>query len=106
MGLPANAVGLPGAPPDGSSDEVNCRWCQQHEAVLVTHDRGKGDKEILNMLAQHRVHAIFVYSDLRSAEPYQFARAILNAEAKMDTIVAGRRLLHHRLKRTGRLEAR
>jgi Domain of unknown function (DUF5615) len=103
--IDANAVGLPGAPPEGSSDEDNCKWCKEHDAVLVTHDRGRTNREILSLLAEHRVHAVFVYPDLRR-DPVALARAILNAGARMDEIVGGRHLLHHRLKPTGRLEKR
>jgi len=106
LGIEANAVGQPGAPPDNSSDEDNCKWCVEHRAVLVTNDRGKGDKEILNALANHRVHAIFVYGDLQTGPPHELARALLNAEGKIEKWVDSRRLLGHRLRPSGGLENR
>jgi hypothetical protein len=74
--------------------------------VLVTNDRGKKDRVILRALSEHRVHAIFVYKDLRSAPAHELARAILASETQMDNLVEGGKLLHHRLKPSGHLENR
>ena len=63
LGLDINAVGLPGAPPDNSSDDENCRWCLKNDAILVTTDRGRKDRAIMSALATHRIHAIFVYKE-------------------------------------------
>ena len=75
LGLRAKAVGQPEAPPRGSGDEINCAWCNTEGAVLVTNDRGKADKEIHNLLAQHRVHAIFVTNELRDGPEHLLALA-------------------------------
>lgn len=104
--LDANEVGAPGAPPSGGPDEDNCRWCKEHGAVLITHDRGRKDKAILVALAVHRVHAIFVHNDLRAAPPHCLARALLVAEPKMDVLVSGSHLMGHRLRFKGGLEKR
>lgn len=107
LGLKAHAVGDAGAPPKRSSDEVNVAWCADREAVLVTHDRGRKDRVILRLLAQHHVHAVFVYRDLRVAPPHEFARALLNAESEMEALAGRRRgLLHHRLRPSGHLAKR
>jgi predicted nuclease of predicted toxin-antitoxin system len=103
--LEAHAVGGPDAPPRKSSDDDNCAWCQEHGAVLVTNDRGRADKTIFDHLAQHHVHAIFVHKDLRDGPEHLLARALLNAEAKMET-EAKKHLLHHRLRVGGGLTKR
>jgi hypothetical protein len=77
----------------------------QNGAVLVTNDRGRKERVILRLLAQHQVHALFVYNDLRAAPPHKLLYALLAAEVRMDE-QAGRGLLHHKLKPTGRLERR
>jgi hypothetical protein len=106
-GWKAYAVGGPDAPPQGSEDEVNCRWCAERSAVLVTNDRGRKDRTILDLLAQHRVHALFVHNDLRGAPAHLLLRAVLNGEEAMDDFASRRHgLIRHRLKVTGRLEAR
>ena len=99
-------VGGQGAPPSGSPDEENGKWCSEHGAVLVTHDRGRNDRAILKVLAEHHVHAIFVHNDLRFADAHHLVRAILVAEAKIDHYVGSKGLLHHRLQPKGGLENR
>lgn len=95
LGLEANAVGGPDAPALGSSDETNCKWCSDRGATLVTHDRGKKDPEILEMLDRHQVPAIVVLKEFRTKPPHFFAKALLNAEDLMDQISARRRLRHY-----------
>jgi hypothetical protein len=87
-------------------DEENCKWCSEHGAILVTHDRGRGDRTILEVLAKHRVHAIFVHNDLRTGELHHFAKALLAAEGKIDHIAGSKRLIHHRLQPSGALQSR
>jgi hypothetical protein len=107
LGLSAHAVGDPGAPQEGSDDETNITWCADKGAILVTNDRGRKDKTILRHLNTHHVHAVFVYKDLRDADPYHLARALLNAaDTLADWASRPRGLIHHRLKATGRLESR
>jgi hypothetical protein len=106
LGLNAHEVGGAGAPPSGGPDHDNCRWCRTHEAILVTHDRGRRDKAILDALAEYRVHAIFVHSDLRAGPPHCLARALLVAEPQIDALVAGRHLIRHRLRVKGGLDKR
>ena len=103
--LEAHAVGGPNAPLRESSDDDNCAWCQEHDAVLVTNDRGRADKTILTHLAQRRVHAIFVHNDLRDGPDHLLAKALLIAESKMEE-KASKHLLHHRLRIGGGLEKR
>jgi len=103
---PAHAVGRGEAPAEDSSDDENCQWCRERGAVLVTNDLGKKDKAILDALAIHRVHAVFVYKDLRSAPPHHLARAVLRAEDEIDKWVAGKKLLRHRLSPSGSLKSR
>jgi hypothetical protein len=95
LGLEADAVGGDGAPPSGSPDKDNCQWCSEHGAVLVTHDRGKKDREILEMLDQHQVGAIVVLNEFRTKPAYFLARSLLNAEHKMDQIAEKKRLRHY-----------
>ena len=101
--LSAAAVGE--VTPRQSDDQTNVAWCAQNGAVLVTNDRGRKERVILRLLAQHQVHALFVYNDLRAAPPHKLLYALLAAEVRMDE-QAGRGLLHHKLKPTGRLERR
>ena len=94
LGLEADAVGGDGAPPNGSSDDVNCQWCAENGSVLITHDKGKKDKEILHVLDKHQVGVILVMKDLRTQPPHHLVRALLNAEFKMDQSAAKKRLRH------------
>jgi hypothetical protein len=103
LGLEAYCVGGDEAPPTGSPDEDNCRWCSEHKAILITHDRGKKDREILEVLDQHQVGVILVLKDLRSKQPYHLARAVLNSEGKMDQIASSRKHLRHYLRPGGGL---
>lgn len=100
--LEAKAVGQPEAPQRGSADDINCAWCSSNSAVLVTNDRGKRDKAIHSLLAQHQVHAIFIHNDLRNGPEHLLAKALLNAESDMET-KAAKHLLHHRLRIGGGL---
>lgn len=102
--IDAHAVGQGVAPPDDSSDTFNCEWCAARGAVLVTNDRGKGNREILTALAQTGVDAIFVYDDLRAAPRHEFARALICAEAAIDQIGAKKKPIRHRLSPSGRLK--
>jgi hypothetical protein len=105
--LTANAVGLPGAPPRNSTDEDNCVWCKQNDdAILVTNDRGKRDKEIFKLLAQYRVQALFVHNDLRDGPVHKLVRALLVAETNIDAVIDGGKLLNHRLRVGGGIEKR
>jgi hypothetical protein len=83
---------------------LNCQWCANHDAVLVTTDRGKRDKLILKALERHGVHALFIYGDLRAAgvPAHRIALALLKAEAAIDSTTS----LHHRLRSTGKIERR
>jgi predicted nuclease of predicted toxin-antitoxin system len=105
LSLQAKAVGQPEAPERGSGDDTNCVWCSSNNAVLVTNDRGKTDKAIHNLLAQHHVHAIFIHNDLRNGPEHLLAKALLNAESDMET-KAEKHLLHHRLRINGGLVKR
>ena len=106
LGLEAHAVGDPGAPPKQSSDEVNCQWCRGQSAVLVTNDRGRKDRTILDLLARMEVDAIFVHNDLRSAATHTLAKAILNSEGKIDQLSSSRTRIRHRLRPGGGLDKR
>lgn len=107
LALDAYAVGDGDAPPRGGSDEANARWCAARGAILVTNDRGKKDKAIFDALAQHHVHALFITKELLAVPPHFLARALLNAEAKIDLEVAKQRgLLRARLRPNGGLDHR
>jgi hypothetical protein len=95
LGLEAAAVGGDGAPPTGSLDNVNCRWCSENGATLITHDRGKKDREILQVLDQHQVGVILVLKNLRSKPAHHLARALLSSEGAMDQIAQNKRLRHY-----------
>jgi hypothetical protein len=107
VGLTAHAIGDDGAPAKGSPDAENCAWCAEHGAVLITNDRGRKDRTILDSLERHRVHAIFVHNDVRKLPPHRLLRALLNAEDRM-TDFAGRRSgpIRRRLTPAGKLEPR
>lgn len=107
VGFSAAAVGHDeDAPPEDASDDENCAWCSQNQAVFVTNDRGKGDRLVLEAIAAHRVHAIFVYNDLRTAHPSHLLRALLWAEEEIDRLASGRKPIRHRLRPKGGLEKR
>lgn len=107
LGLDVSAVGEPGAPPRGSSDDVNAQWCADRGAVLVTNDRGRKDRAILDALAQARIGALFVYSDLLAGPPHRLAAAVLAAEERIEQEVSRKKgLLRHRLRPKGGLEKR
>lgn len=106
LGLEAYCVGGDEAPPTGSPDDDNCRWCSEREAVLITHDRGKKDREILEVLDRHKVGVILILKELRSKPPHHLARAILNSEGKMDQITSSRKSLRHYLRPGGGLAAK
>jgi hypothetical protein len=107
LGLQAFANGHGDAPPLGSADEVNVPWCAKRGAVMVTNDRGKGDRVIRQLLQQHRAHAIFVYNDLRREDPHVLARALLRAEAKIEQLASKRNgIISHRLTENGNLTPR
>jgi hypothetical protein len=95
LGLQADTVGSDGAPPKGSPDDRNCEWCAECGATLITHDRGKKDKEIVRVLDRHQVGVIMILKDLRTKPPHHLARALLNAEVAMDDYAARRRLRHY-----------
>ena len=103
LGWTAHAVKQQGAPAEGSTDETNCAWCKANgDAVLVTNDFGKKEKNIHTALAQHQTHAIFVPNSLRDGAARKLAIAVLLAEHKIDQYSA-RGLLHHRLRGSGNL---
>ena len=106
LGIGAHAVGDPGAPPKQSSDEVNCQWCRSQNAVLVTNDRGRKDRTILDVLARLEVDAVFVHNDLRLAAIHSLARAILNSEGKIDQLSSSGTRIRHRLRPGGGLDKR
>jgi Domain of unknown function (DUF5615) len=102
----ALTVGDIGAPVKGSTDETNVPWCARQNRLLVTNDRGKKDRVILELLNQHDVHALFVYNDLRAALPHHLLRALLRAEDALDQAQGRRGLIAGRLKPTGRIDFR
>jgi hypothetical protein len=106
LGLDARAVGDSDAPAKNSDDHALCAWCAERHAVLVTNDRGKKDRTMLDALARHHVDAIFVYADLRDGPAHKLARALLLCEGKMEAIARGRSPIRHRLRPGGGLEKR
>lgn len=103
LGWSAKVVGGSGAPAEGSSDYENCRWCKAEGAILVTHDLGKGNREILTSLDEFQVGAILILTSMRKKPPVVLARALLCAESNIDAIIASRRSLRHQLRPTGKL---
>jgi hypothetical protein len=101
--LDVRAVGDAGAPPRGGSDRDNCSWCAENGAVLVTQDRGRKDRQIIDALAELHVHALFIYNDLRAAPAHHLAGALLVAESRIEREVQRRR---HRLTPAGGLRKR
>lgn len=102
----ALAIGDVGAPAKGSADETNVPWCAQEGRLLVTNDRGRKDRVILDLLNQHHVHALFVYNDLRAGPPHHLLRALLHAEDALEQAAGRRGLVAGRLRRSGRVEFR
>lgn len=107
LGLTAHAVGDDGAPTKGSSDQDNVKWCATHGAILVTNDRGRKDRTIVDHLATHHVHALFILKDLRTADAHHLARALLAAEAALDDRASrSKGLIRARLRPNGGLDNR
>lgn len=105
--LDVHAVGEADAPPRGSGDGDNAKWCADRGAVLVTNDRGKKDKAIFDALAERHVHALFVHEDLLAGPPHVLAKALLQAESKIEAELQKRHgLLRHRLRPGGGIERR
>lgn len=104
LGLMAHAVGDGDAPAFMSSDTANCEWCAERGAMLVTNDRGKGDKEIRAALAATGIDALFVFDDLRAAPSHELARALLLAEHRIAELGSNKKPIRRRLKPSGRLE--
>jgi hypothetical protein len=105
LGWTATAVGDPGAPPRGLGDEVNIEWCRGNHSILVTHDRGKKEREIITVLDQCHVGAIIILTPMRKQPPMGMARALLCAEGQIDAITLGRRTLRHHLRASGKLDS-
>ena len=99
----ATGVGSPGAPASGGDDETNCLWCQEKGAILVTHDRGKTDREILKTLDQLQVGVILVLRDLRPLPAYRLALALLQSVGSLEKILKGPHQVRHQLRKTGNL---
>jgi Domain of unknown function (DUF5615) len=95
-----------GAPPKGSSDEVNCEWCAEHKAVLITNDWGRKDKAIHQALRAHGVSAVFVNNALRKAPLADLACVLLKAREGMDDLANRKVRMSRRLRRNGKLENR
>lgn len=107
LGLSVTAVGDDDGPARGSTDFENAKWCAENGAVMVTNDRGRKDRAILDALAQEHVHALFVYRDLLEQPPHRLAGALLGAEERIAKEVAKPKgLLRHRLRPAGGLEKR
>jgi predicted nuclease of predicted toxin-antitoxin system len=106
LGLDATALGDPGAPAQNAGDDEIVAWCEARGAVLVTADRGRKDPTMLDALAQCRVHAIFVHDDLRAGPTHALARALLQAESRIEAIANSRKLIRHRLRIGGGLDKR
>jgi hypothetical protein len=97
------AVRQPGAPPQGGSDEGNCEWCKANgDAVLVTNDYGRKDKEIRVALDKHQTHAIFVPKSLRDGPARDLAKALLLAERYIESY-ASKELMRRCLRASGNL---
>ena len=60
LGLDVAAVGRPGAPPKGSLDRAVVDWCVNNEAVLVTKDRGRKNREMIELIRTTRVSVVMV----------------------------------------------
>jgi predicted nuclease of predicted toxin-antitoxin system len=99
----ALAVGDVQAPPKQSSDETNIAWCREHGRLLVTNDRGKKDRVILDLLRQHHVHALCLQRPSSRAAPSSLASAP-HAEHGIEDAATRRALISARLKPSGRLE--
>jgi predicted nuclease of predicted toxin-antitoxin system len=108
LSIDAHAVGGPApAPPKGDGDggdDVNVDWCRTRDAILVTNDRGKKDKVIIDLLAERHVHAIFVGKELRDGPARDLAAAVLNAERETERILGHGQLIKHHLSRSGKLK--
>jgi hypothetical protein len=107
LSIDAYAVGDDnGAPPRASGDggdETNVTWCSERDAILVTNDRGKKDRVIIDLLAEKHVDAIFVGKALRDGHERTLAAAVLNSESEMIRILR-RGLIKHHLACSGALK--
>lgn len=72
IGYELYCVGTAPAPARRSTDETNVKWCVERDVILVTEDRGRKNREILDLMARHRVHVIRVPQDVTAKELARF----------------------------------
>lgn len=101
VGYAFDAVGDSPAPPKRSTDETIAQWCLEHDAVLVTSDRGKKNREIIAALATHAVAVVFVPSGWTPREQLAF---FVTRGDQLNAMLASRTSLRIRVLRRGRLE--
>jgi uncharacterized protein with PIN domain len=90
-GYDVYVIGDDPAPPRGSADQTNIDWCRKHNAVLFTTDRGRKDKEILEVLRRYTdASVVFVPEGMNGIEITQnFNKRVADME---DTLSRGKRL--------------
>lgn len=98
------SIGDDHAPERGATDEENVRWCRERGAVLITKDWGRKNKVILDLLASHQVHAIFVPESLNKRPGKQLLRALLSCEEQLESLLSGKKTVRHRVNKSGTLK--
>lgn len=96
------AVGDPPAPPRGSGDETVVDWCVGRQAVLVTADHGKKNREMMPLLRGRSVRVLLVPPGMTARE---FVIQFVRRNARIEDDAARRRACRYRMGRNGGLSA-
>jgi predicted nuclease of predicted toxin-antitoxin system len=106
LGLDVLSVGDAGAPPRGSTDQAIVDWCIQNDRVLVTRDRGRKNREMINLLRQTNVSVVLL---AQGTSNEQFVRQFVRRyDRLMDELAAALRrggAQRRRMSANGRLES-
>ena len=102
-GLDTYAIGDGVAPPRRSSDADNVAWCLANRCALVTHDRGKKNREIKDLLAKYtNLSLVLIDRRLSPLELlYAFVRRHEAMEAEVGRCFAAGGCYRVRVKRQG-----
>jgi uncharacterized protein with PIN domain len=104
-GYDTYVIGDAPAPNRGSTDGDNVAWCVARGAMLVTADRGRRNREMLDLLSRHPVHVLLVHTGVtQRAFMRAFVRHCDGLEDAIDRRNLQGRVVRHRLRREGGIE--
>jgi predicted nuclease of predicted toxin-antitoxin system len=105
-GYDLHVIGDPPSPDRGARDQENVEWCVARGAMLITGDRGRKNREMLDLLAREPVHVMLTHGGLtQRAFMRAFVRHCDGIEEAIERCLArGGGVVRRRLKREGGLE--